>query len=124
MRSSLPQRWAYDSERRQQARGPAARPFQTTPAIALQRLDQARAWGVPHQCVVAEADDGDSPNLLAGLEARPEPPVVGVRTASQVRLRPMASTRVWRADERLPTAPRWQWRTMRWRRGRTGWRLQ
>jgi len=31
---------------------------------------------------------------------------------------------VWRADDRLQTVPRWQWRTMRWRRGTTGWLRQ
>jgi SRSO17 transposase len=35
----------------------------------------------------------------------------------------MASTPVWRADERLHSVPRWQWRTIRWRRGtKGGWR--
>jgi len=29
---------------------------------------------------------------------------------------------VWRADQRLHTVPRWQWRTIRWRRGTQGWR--
>jgi SRSO17 transposase len=28
---------------------------------------------------------------------------------------------VWRADEWLQTVPRWQWRTIRWRRGTKGW---
>jgi SRSO17 transposase len=28
---------------------------------------------------------------------------------------------VWRADELLQTVPRWQWRTIRWRRGTKGW---
>jgi hypothetical protein len=47
--------------------------FQTTPESALALRDQARAWGVPHGCVVADADEGDTPHLLAGLEARQEP---------------------------------------------------
>ena len=71
-------------------------------------LDQARAWGVPHRCLVADADYGDNPNVLAGLEARQERYVVGVRTDFPVRLRPTASTRVWRADDLLETVPRWQ----------------
>jgi hypothetical protein len=33
----------------------------------------------------------------------------------------MASTPVWRADELLHSVPRWQWRTVRWRRGTKGW---
>lgn len=46
---------------------------QTTPEIALALLDQARAWGGPPRGVVAEADEGDHPNCLAGLEARQAP---------------------------------------------------
>jgi hypothetical protein len=49
---------------------PADVTFQTTPQLALALLEQARAWGVPHRGVVAEADDGDTPNCLAGLETR------------------------------------------------------
>src|SRR5919197_2443297 len=75
----LPTAWAENPERRRTARIPEEVPFQTKPEIALTRLDQARAWGVPHRCVVADADDGDNPHFLAGLEARQERDVVGVR---------------------------------------------
>jgi SRSO17 transposase len=49
---------------------PAAMTFQTKPEIALALVDQARAWGVPPRCLVADADDGDNPNVLVGLETR------------------------------------------------------
>jgi SRSO17 transposase len=121
VRLYLPKTWVYDPERRRQARVPAEVPFQTKPEIALSLLDQARAWGVPHNCVVADADYGDNPNFLAGLEARQEPYVVAVRTDFQVSMGSAVTSPVWRADELLQTVPRWQWRPVRWRRGTKGW---
>jgi SRSO17 transposase len=121
VRLYLPKPWAHDAERRQQARVPTAVAFQTKPEIALALLDQARAWGVPHRGVVADADDGDNPNFLAGLEARQEPYVVAVRTDFQVRDEQALTSPAWRADDLLRTVPRWQWRTIRWRKGTKGW---
>jgi SRSO17 transposase len=100
---------------------PAEIPFQTKPEIALALLDQARAWGVPHRCVVADADYGDNPNFLAGWEVRQERYVVAIRTDFQVSVGQALTSPVWRADELLQSVPRWHWRTIRWRRGTKGW---
>jgi SRSO17 transposase len=121
VRLYLPHAWAADPDRRQKARVPAEVPFQTKPEIALALLDQTRAWGVPHRCVVADADDGDNPNFLAGLEARQERYVVGVRADFRVSDGRAATHPAQRVDQSLRALPRWQWRTIRWRHGTKGW---
>ena len=45
-----------------------------------------------------------------------------MRTDGLVRVGGAATSPVWRADARLQKVPRWQWRTLRWRRGSPGWR--
>jgi SRSO17 transposase len=121
VRLYLPKTWADTPEGRQRARVPAAVSFQNKAEMALALLDQARAWGVPHRCLVADAEYGDNPHCLAGLETRREPDVVAVRTDFQVHIESAATSPVWRAAELLHSVPRWQWRTMRWRRGTKGW---
>jgi SRSO17 transposase len=66
----LPKEWFDDPGRLQQAKAPEGITFQTKPQIALGLLDQADQMAVPYACVVADADYGDNPNFLAGLEER------------------------------------------------------
>src|SRR3954451_20303231 len=66
----LPKEWAQDQARRQKAKVPQQVVFQTKPQVALDLLDAADRMGVVYSCVVADADYGDNPNFLAGLENR------------------------------------------------------
>jgi SRSO17 transposase len=121
VRRYWPRAWAEEPHRREQAHRPVEMVFQTKPAIALRLRDQACTWGVPHRCVVAEADDGANPNFLAGLEPRQERYGVGVRADFRVRPQRRAMSPGPRADHLLRAGPRGQGRTIRWRHGATGW---
>jgi SRSO17 transposase len=111
--------WADDPERRQKAKVPQEVAFQTKPEIALALLDQARALGVPHCCITADADYGDNPNFLAGLELRRERYVVAVRCDFVVATERGEPGQ--RADALIAAQPRQLWRSIRWREGSKGW---
>jgi SRSO17 transposase len=115
----LPTQWACDPTRRDKAKVPKEVQFQTKPEIALDLLDQADSWGVPYACVVADADYGDNPNFLAGLENRNKRYVAAVRKDMQVALTRAGPAQ--RAEAVLATLPARRWQTIRWREGTKGW---
>ncbi len=136
----LPESWMSDDARRKRTRVPEEISQQTKPELALALLDQARAWGVPIQAVVADAGYGDNPNFLTGLDERQVPYVCAVESTFGVRL----PEEVRAAAEQLPTyrgrgqprkprpaplysvkelieaQPASAWQTIEWREGTKG----
>jgi len=117
----LPQTWADDAERRQQAHVPEGVLFQTKAEIALALRDEAKACGVEHACVTGDADYGDNPHFLNGLEERQERHVVAVRANFSVTLGRGKDSPVQRADEVLVAQPRQDWQTLAGSEGAKGW---
>jgi SRSO17 transposase len=116
----LPEPWARDADRRRKAKVPEDLVFQTKPQIALDLLDRARSWGVRWACVTADADYGDNPNFLAGLEKRRQSYVVAVRADFAVSLsRRGGESR--RADELIGAQAARSGRSVTWREGSRGW---
>jgi SRSO17 transposase len=116
----LPQCWANDADRRRKAKVPEEVVFRTKPQIALDLLDRARSWGVRWACVTADADYGDNPNFLAGLEKRRQPYVVAVRCDFAVSTSRRGGE-VRRADGLVGAQPARSWRSVTWREGSRGW---
>src|SRR5271157_3523062 len=108
------------AERRKKAKIPEDLVFQTKPQIALELLDQAKSWGVRWACVTADADYGDNPNFLAGLEKRRQPYVVAVRADFAVSLSRRGGQSQ-RADGLVGAQAARSWRSVTWREGSQGW---
>lgn len=116
----LPKEWAYDPARRETAKVPEEIVFQTKPQIALELLDQAKDWGLRWACVVTDADYGDNPNFLDGLEKRRRRYVNAVRCDFAVSLNRHGGE-VQRADVLIGSLAARSWRSVAWREGSDGW---
>jgi SRSO17 transposase len=116
----LPEHWADDADRRKVAKVPEDIAFRTKPQIALELLDRAKSWGVRWACVTADADYGDNPNFLEGLEKRRQRYVVAVRADFAVAMsRRGGEAR--RADVLARAQAVRSWRKVTWREGSQGW---
>jgi len=120
VRLYLPEAWAEDPLRRQQAGVPQEVEFQTKPELALKELDEARELSIPHQAVIADADYGKDPAFLEGLETRGESYGVAVPCDFSVEVEEEPSLGPRRADKVLQGLPRRSWKTVCWREGAKG----
>ena len=80
----LPEAWAHDAERRQQAGVPEQIRFQTKPEIALEQIRQAVADEVTRAPVLADAGYGIDSKFRAGITALGLPYVVGVQSSTSI----------------------------------------
>jgi len=105
----VPRVWADEAERRQEAGGPEAVTFATTPQLAPGML--ARAWtaGVRAPWGTGEAVYGSDPGLRHQREEEPQPSVLAVRSheltwiSAGAQLRPVTVAQV------AATIPRGHW---------------
>lgn len=63
----LPEEWANDPQRRQEAGVPAEVIFRTKPALALAMVAQAVAEGIPFRWVGGDSVYGDNPTFVQGV---------------------------------------------------------
>jgi len=119
----LPEKeWATDAVRCRAVGVPEKeRVVQTKYEIALKLLDEANEQGLRHAVVVADAEFGDNPPFLDGLEARKEKYVADVRRDFSVAISKSPAAPKQRAEARLAQLPAREWRVIRWRKGQGGW---
>ena len=82
----LPEVWASDAARRQDAAVPETIAFQTKPAIAAEMIAAALDAGAPCAFVLADALYGADSRIRRMLEARQQPYVLATRSNHTLRL--------------------------------------
>jgi len=74
----LPESWATNRTRREEAGIPDDIGFKPKWQLALDLIDQVRGWELPDRIVIAEAGYGDTTEFRDALQARQLPSVVGI----------------------------------------------
>jgi SRSO17 transposase len=115
----LPEEWAKDRARRQEAHVPKEIRFKTKPQIALDQLRSARAAGVPCGVVLMDASYGSNANLRGGVSALALDYVAGI--IDRIKVQPVrhgitSKERV-SVKELALRLPKHAWRTITWREG-------
>jgi SRSO17 transposase len=134
----LPESWAKDRKRREEAGIPDEVVFKTKWQLSLDMIDQVRAWGFATRIVIADAGYGDTTEFRDELEARQLPYVVGVSSVTGVWTKaPQAEIPRYQGRGGPPTRFAYGtqrpisaqdaaiqakgWKTIRWRQGTKGW---
>jgi len=117
----LPEAWTKDTDRCKKAHVPKDIIFKKKAEIALDLIDEANQMQVRHTSVVADAEFGDNPLFLDGLEARRERYTVDVRIDFQVSNARATHAEVVRAETLVARLRPNAWRVIRWREGIGGW---
>jgi SRSO17 transposase len=115
----LPQDWAHDPARREQAKVPEEVSFATKPYLAQQMLARALEAGVPAAFVTADSVYGSDFKLRAFLEARPQAYVLAVACDEKLSWE-QGRIRAQTLAARLPAS---RWQTMSAGEGAQGPRL-
>jgi SRSO17 transposase len=105
----LPEEWAEDVERRQEAGVPDNVIFRTKPALALEMLAQAVVEGVPFRWVGGDSVYGDNPTFVQGVRTLNKWYVLDIACDTRVWTEPPqvipAEQRPRRGRGRTPTKP-------------------
>jgi len=132
----LPESWTEDPARRTEAGIPEEVKFQTKWQLALELIDQARAWGLRCGVVLADAGYGETTEFRQGLESRQLAYAVGIPSTARVWTKPPRlrkapgrgrRTTVYQYGEKRPcavgevAAKARGWKQVRWREGSKGW---
>jgi SRSO17 transposase len=126
----LPEEWAADRPRREEAGVPEAVVFRTKPELGLEMVRQALERGVPFRWVTADSVYGDSPPFVQGVRelgkwyvvdtsadarvwlSQPEVIPAGTRGRGRPTTQPRAATKPERVDEVVARLPAKAWKRM------------
>ena len=134
----LPESWANDRGRREEAGIPDDVVFKPKWQLALDLIDQARGWELPGRIVIADAGYGDTTEFRDALEALELPYGVGISPNLGVWTKP-PKVKIRECRGRGAPATRYDygsqrpssvrdvalgakgWKKIRWREGTKGW---
>ncbi len=135
----LPESWAKDRPRREEAGIPPEVNFRTKWQLGLDIIDQVRGWGLTDRIVLSDAAYGDVTEFRDGLETRGLRYSVGISSSLGVWTEPPTAEVPPRRSGRGAPATRYDygkqrpmsvleaarkakgWKVVRWRQGTKGW---